>query len=124
MPQGLAVVADGTLYIADSGNRVRRVGADGRIRTVAGTGLAGSLPATRPRHDGHAQQPGGAGAGLPGNLYISRSRGNRIRRLAADGTINTVAGNGVEGYLRRRRPARAAQMTGRARWPSMPAATC
>jgi len=41
-PFGLAVGPDGSLYIADSGNhRVRRVGPNGIITTVAGTGTPG-----------------------------------------------------------------------------------
>src|SRR3954469_4617182 len=38
-PSGIAVAADGAVYVADTGNhRIRRVGADGRVTTVAGSG--------------------------------------------------------------------------------------
>ena len=41
-PAGLAVAGDGSLYIADRGNhRVRRVGPDNTITTVAGNGQVG-----------------------------------------------------------------------------------
>ena len=41
-PAGLAFDAQGNLYIAeDKGNRVRMLGADGLVRTIAGTGTAG-----------------------------------------------------------------------------------
>jgi len=41
-PEGVAALADGSIAVADSGGeRVRLVGADGTIRTLAGTGVAG-----------------------------------------------------------------------------------
>jgi NHL repeat len=41
-PEGVAALADGSIAIADStGERVRLVGVDGTIRTLAGTGVAG-----------------------------------------------------------------------------------
>ena len=50
-PTGVAVGPDGSLYIADTGNhRVRKVGPDGIITTVAGTGSARLL---RRRRAGH-----------------------------------------------------------------------
>ena len=44
-PSGVAVDAAGYIYIADrDNNRIRRVGLDGTITTVAGTGVAGKHP--------------------------------------------------------------------------------
>jgi len=41
-PEGVTALADGSIAIADTGNeRVRLVGGDGTIRTLAGTGTAG-----------------------------------------------------------------------------------
>ncbi|HEX7292558.1 MAG TPA: hypothetical protein VF250_15670 [Conexibacter sp.] len=41
-PEGVAALADGSIAVADSsGERVRLVDVDGRIRTLAGTGVAG-----------------------------------------------------------------------------------
>ena len=94
-PRAIALDGNGVLYIADSrNNRVRRVGADGIIRTVAGTGVAGFSgdggPATRAR----LNQPRGlivAG----GVLYIADSDNSRVRRVPlATGTISTLAGTG------------------------------
>ena len=42
-PRGLAMASDGTLWIGDGGSRrVRQVGVDGTITTLAGTGLEGA----------------------------------------------------------------------------------
>lgn len=41
-PGGMAVAADGTIYFADTDNyRVRRIGTDGIITTIASTGVLG-----------------------------------------------------------------------------------
>lgn len=49
-PLGVAVDSTGTLYISDhANNRVRRIGADGKISTVAGTGAAGFKETTAQR---------------------------------------------------------------------------
>jgi sugar lactone lactonase YvrE len=42
VPRGLAISADGTIYVADQGNyRIRRVSPTGEVVTIAGTGVRG-----------------------------------------------------------------------------------
>jgi uncharacterized protein (TIGR03437 family) len=98
-PQGLAVDAAGNLYIADTENhRVRKVAGNGTISTVAGTGTAG--------FGGDGGAAGSAQLNLPyavatdaaGNLYIAEFGGNRVRKVAANGNISTLAGNGITGF--------------------------
>ncbi|MCC6630405.1 MAG: hypothetical protein IT340_23755 [Chloroflexi bacterium] len=97
-PSGLAVGPDGSVYIADTGNhRVRRVGPDGIITTVAGTGTAGYEAA---HEDGlatlaHLNQPTSVAVGPDGGLYIADRLNYRVRRVGPDGRIITVAGNGT-----------------------------
>lgn len=101
IPQGLAVDAAGSLYIADSSNSViRQVTADGNIRTIAGTtgtfafGGDGG-PATSAR----LSYPRGIAFDMAGNLFVVDSNNRRVRRIALDGTITTVAGNGRLDFL-------------------------
>ncbi len=87
--------ATATLYVSDSGNNViRRVrtGADGRVDTLAGTGVAGS-------QDGTLQQaafnnPQGLALDSSGNLWVADSGNNTIRRIKiASGMVETIAGS-------------------------------
>ena len=100
-PTGVAVDADGSLLIADTGNhRIRRVAAGtGIITTVAGAG-AGAFggdggPATSASMNG----PTGVAVDGDGSVLIADRSNNRIRRVAAGtGIITTVAGTGVYGF--------------------------
>jgi sugar lactone lactonase YvrE len=115
-PAQLVFDEAGALYLADFGNaRVRRISPEGIIATVAGSGqpvppgLSGDPLGYSPADpfssgDGgpaiHAtfDRVGGAVCDAAGNLYVSDSGGNRIRKIATDGTIGTFAGTGQAGY--------------------------
>ena len=98
-PQGIAVGVDGSLYVADfSNNRVRRVGPDGTITTVAGTGVGGFAGDGGPATQAQIGSPLGVAVESNGDLYIADYENNRIRRVRADGIITTVAGTGVGGF--------------------------
>ncbi|WP_250291816.1 NHL repeat-containing protein, partial [Frankia sp. CiP1_Cm_nod1] len=110
-PTSVLVDADGNLYIADSGNnRIRRIGTNDVITTVAGTGAPGYSgdggPATAARLAG----PGGLAADTAGNLYIADNANNRVRRVSSDGVITTIAGTGVAGFSGDNGPATAAHL--------------
>ncbi|WP_438031825.1 hypothetical protein [Sorangium sp. So ce204] len=97
-PSGVAAAPDGSVTIADSfHHRVRRVGADGVIETVAGTGVAGGGGDGGPAVAAELEVPRGLAFGPDGSLYIAEQGGNRVRRVAPDGTIATVAGTGISG---------------------------
>jgi sugar lactone lactonase YvrE len=100
-PNGVAVAADGDLYIADSNNRrIRHVdAATGVITTVAGTGTAGDAGDGGPASAAQLSSPFGVVLDDDGHLYVSDSVTDRVRRISATtGVITTVAGTGVAGY--------------------------
>ena len=101
-PRGIGFDSSGRLYIADTGNnRVRRVGTDGKISTVAGNGTVTS--SSNPTSDLAAatsttiNEPIGISVDSSGKLYIAERSGNRIRVVGTDGIINTLAGTGSAG---------------------------
>jgi uncharacterized protein (TIGR03437 family) len=98
-PRGIAVDASGNLYIADTVNhRIRKVAADGTIGTVAGIGTAGFSGDLNRATSAALNSPRGVAVDASGNLYIADSLNSRIRRVAANGAIATVAGSGRIGY--------------------------
>jgi sugar lactone lactonase YvrE len=97
-PRAVAVDSKGVVYIAEFvGNRVRRVTADGIITTVAGTGVAGFRGDGGPAVSAQLNNPSGLAVDGADNLYIADHENGRVRKVTADGTINTVAGSGPDG---------------------------
>jgi len=98
-PAGLALDAQGNLFIADSGNhRIREVGIDGTIRTVAGAGTMGFSGDGGPAAQAQLNLPTGVAVDAAGTLFIADTGNNRVRRVSRDGIITTVAGSGVKGF--------------------------
>jgi hypothetical protein len=95
-PQGVAALPDGGFLISDFNNgRIRKVDSAGIIHTVAGGGTANpgnGLPATRATVD----SPTGIAITADGSFVFSES--SRVRRVAPDGRITTIAGNGTTSY--------------------------
>ncbi|MFJ1958589.1 RICIN domain-containing protein [Streptomyces microflavus] len=98
-PLGVAVDSTGALYISDHGNhRVRKITADGKISTVAGTGVAGFKGDDGPAASAQLSGPYALAVSDADVLYITDGNNHRVRKVAADGTISTVAGKGTAGF--------------------------
>jgi hypothetical protein len=112
-PLGMALAQDGSLYIADKyDNRIRRVGTDGVITTVAGTGEYGFSGDGGPATEAMLAQPTDVAIGFDGSLYIADYYNFRLRRVDGEGMITTVAGTGVYGSTGDGGPAIEAQIAG------------
>lgn len=103
-PRGLALAADGALFVADAaGHRIRKLTFDAgglaTVTTVAGTGVAGG--ANGPGAGATLNGPRGLALAVDGSLYVADAGGHRVRRLTFDAgglaTVATLAGSGVAG---------------------------
>jgi DNA-binding beta-propeller fold protein YncE len=97
-PRAIAVGPKGDLYVAfREGNSVYRMGEDGQLDHLAGTGEQGYTGDGGPAKQ--AKLSGPKGISLAGtSLYIADTESHTIRRISlTQGSIETVAGNGQRG---------------------------
>jgi len=98
-PCGVASDAAGNLYIADSDNqRIRKVGTNGTITTVAGNGTQGYLGDGGPAAGANLNFPFGVAVDASGNLYIADTHNQRIRKVDTNGIITTIAGSSIGAF--------------------------
>lgn len=97
-PTGVAVNVHGEVLISDTSNhRIRAVGRDGRIRTVAGTGTGGYAGDGGPAVDAELFGPAQISAAPDGSYLIADEFNQRVRRVTAGGQIETVVGTAASG---------------------------
>jgi uncharacterized protein (TIGR03437 family) len=77
--------------------RIRKIGLDGNITLVAGTGKDGFDGDGKAAVNASLNYPAGLAVDASGNLYVADRYNQRIRRITTDGIINTIAGNGTVG---------------------------
>jgi gliding motility-associated-like protein len=90
----------GNLYISEySGNRIRKISTDGKISTVAGTGVEGYSGDNGPATAARLARPNGIFVDGSNNIYIADTYNSALRKIdAATGVITTIAGNGSTMY--------------------------
>lgn len=99
LPRGIAVDANGTVFVADTYNStIRRIEPDGSTSTIAGAaGLAGS--ADGPAADARFNQPFGI-VSRGSDLFVADTFNHTVRRITALGRVTTIAGApGASGAL-------------------------
>ena len=111
-PVAAAATADGGFLIADTGNHnIRRVLPDGFIVRVAGLTLDDFSGDGGPAFGATLNSPNAVAPTADGGYLIADTGNERIRRVAPDGIITTVAGGGTGG-LGDGGPATEAQLQG------------
>jgi uncharacterized protein (TIGR03437 family) len=109
-PNGLTLDAAGNLYIADTQNDCIRKVSAGSISSFGGGSLTffGNQPIANPG----LNQPAAVVLDPSGNLYISDSLNNHVRKVTPNGTITTAAGDGTPRYFGDGGPATSASLYG------------
>ena len=96
-PQGIALCADGSLVVADSGNhRIRKISPLGFVTTLAGSGQEGF--ADGPGADAVFSSPSGVAVRPDGTIVVADRFNNRIRLISPAGLVTTLAGSGAAGF--------------------------
>jgi hypothetical protein len=86
------VSADGKIYISDvNNNRVRRVGPDGIITTIAGTGLGSYNGEGIPATSAHLHHPIGVIADADESIYVTDLLNVRVRKIV--NVLSFIAGD-------------------------------
>jgi uncharacterized protein (TIGR03437 family) len=111
-PAGVAVDAQGNVYISDTtGQRIRVVTpSNGQINTYAGNRTTGYSGDGSSAINAELNTPTGLAVDTSGNLYIADTLNSAIRKVTPAGTISTVAGTGIQGYAGDGGPATGAEL--------------
>ncbi len=99
LPNGAATNGAGNIYVADTyNNTLRSVTPDGVVTTFAGTaGVAGHADGSGPAASFY--QPNGVATDSAGNIYVTDTLNNTIRKITPAGMVTTLAGTaGVAGH--------------------------
>lgn len=95
-PRGIVVSSEGTVFIADSGNNVVRQIKGQTVYTFSGSGQAGLLDGDRKEAKFH--KPVGLAITGENTLYVADCLNHAIRKINAEGEVETLGGGPEEGY--------------------------
>ena len=96
--QDVAVGPDGSIYVSEI-CRIRRIGPDGIITTIAGTGVSGHSgdggPAINAQFYGYLY----ISVTKDGSIYVGEDYSHCIRKISTDGIVETIAGIPIESHV-------------------------
>jgi sugar lactone lactonase YvrE len=92
LPHGIAADRAGNIYVADTGNNmIRKIAPNGVVSTLAGVaGNHGSADGVG--SSARFWAPFGVAVDGSGNVYVTDTLNNTIRKIAANGAVTTLAG--------------------------------
>ena len=97
-PSGIAVDDSGYVYVADCfNNLIRKISPDGKVYNIAGNINHGTKDGTGSSASFYL--PAGIALDSVGNMYVSDSYNNLIRKVSQSGVVTTIAGNKLRGSL-------------------------
>jgi hypothetical protein len=92
-PRGIAVDAGGAVYVTE-GHSIKKINPQVGATVLAGTqGVRGARDG--PGDRALFNHPQGLAVDLAGNVYVADSYNHTVRKIAPDGFVSTVAGNGM-----------------------------
>ena len=99
-PSGIAISLDDEIYVSDTGNhKIRKIFRNGTIVTIAGTGVGGFNGDGSVATNCKLNSPYGiAISNNSREVYFADTKNHRIRKIALDGSLTTIAGNGLNGF--------------------------
>ncbi len=93
-PFGVAVTAEGIVYVTDAGNNtIRKVTAAGVVTTLAGRDGSNAGTSDGSGANARFNNPTGIALDRAGNLFVTDSNNHTIRKITPAGVVTTFAGS-------------------------------
>src|SRR5262249_35818236 len=98
--RGLALDAQGNIFVADSNNRrIRQLDLAGNVFTVAGSDVVGQVDGLGQRSPASEfQAPAGVLVDAAGNVLVADTGNSALRKIDRSGNVTTFAGSLGRGY--------------------------
>lgn len=97
-PESVVLDSSGDLYISEPNGYKITEYSNGVLTLIGGNGVIGFTGDNGPAVDASFDEPTGIALDSNGFLYVCDTDNNRIRKIAPDGTVTTIAGAGVPGF--------------------------